>query len=319
MDLILVGLSSALVSGSLTFLACLPFLKQRKQKDIDTEEFNKQIREECEDLEEKVKELMDKKSELILERSHLITRITELNDTLTVAEKASQEAADMFYKAKMEIAQEHLAEALLKEGQKFQENAESFKVQYEETVQELMSEYKNLEANFKTLKDINDAAIAASKRAEEMKTTQDFYRIQLSKTDEREIESLREVESQLREKEPLNKIIWKCYYEKPTSDLIGRVIGSGVHSGIYKITDVASGKCYVGQSVNLADRWRQHIKRGLGAETPTKNKLYPAMKEIGPQNFTFEVVEECDRSLLDSREDFWQEYFKSKEFGFSIK
>lgn len=70
---------------------------------------------------------------------------------------------------------------------------------------------------------------------------------------------------------------------------------------------------------NLADRWKQHIKRGVGADAPTRNKLYPAMRELGPENFTFEVIEECERSLLDSREDYWQEYFKAKEFGYSIK
>ena len=123
----------------------------------------------------------------------------------------------------------------------------------------------------------------------------------------------------MRDKEPLNKVIWKCYYEKPTTDMIGRVVGSGVHTGIYKLTEIATGKCYVGQAANIADRWKQHIKRGVGADTPTRNKLYPAMIAAGPENFTFEIVEECDRTLLDEREDFWQDYFKAKEFGYSIK
>jgi hypothetical protein len=35
--------------------------------------------------------------------------------------------------------------------------------------------------------------------------------------------------------------------------------------------------CYVGQAANISERWRQHIKRGVGAETATRNKLYPAM------------------------------------------
>ena len=55
----------------------------------------------------------------------------------------------------------------------------------------------------------------------------------------------------------------------------------------------------------MADRWKQHIKRGVGAEAPTRNKLYPAMYELGPENFTFEVLEECERTKLDEREDFW--------------
>lgn len=75
----------------------------------------------------------------------------------------------------------------------------------------------------------------------------------------------------------------------------------------------------MGQAANIADRWRQHIKRGVGAEAPTRNKLYPAMLAIGVENFTFEIVEECDRSLLNEREDYWQEYFHAKDFGYSIK
>ena len=77
--------------------------------------------------------------------------------------------------------------------------------------------------------------------------------------------------------------------------------------------------CYVGQAANIAERWRQHIKRGIGAEEPTRNKLYPAMLASGVENFTFEIIEECDRELLNSREDYWQEYFKAKEYGYSIK
>ena len=90
-------------------------------------------------------------------------------------------------------------------------------------------------------------------------------------------------------------------------------------SGIYKITNIENQMCYVGQAANLADRWKQHIKRGIGAETPTENKLYPAMLKYGVENFTFEVIEECDRSMLNDREDYWQDYFHAKDFGYSIK
>jgi hypothetical protein len=163
------------------------------------------------------------------------------------------------------------------------------------------------------------AAVEASKRAEEMENKKDFYRLVLSDEDISEIKRLREVTAYLRNSEPINKVIWKTYYEKPYTDLVGRVVGTGVHTGIYKITNIENGKCYVGQARNIAERFRQHIKRGIGAETPTRNKLYPAMLAIGVENFTFEVIEECDASMLNEREDAWQQYFKSIEYGYSIK
>jgi len=97
----------------------------------------------------------------------------------------------------------------------------------------------------------------------------DFYRLQLSDLDLEEIKKIRSIEPYLRKKEPLNKVIWKVYYEKPYTDLIGRVIGQSKKTGIYKITNLENGKCYIGQAVDLAERWKQHIKRGIGADPPT--------------------------------------------------
>lgn len=179
--------------------------------------------------------------------------------------------------------------------------------------------FSQLDEELKEKKSIVDAAVEASKRAKELEEKKDFYRLQLSETDIEEIARLRSVIPYLRNAEPVNKVIWKVYYEKPYTDLIGRVLDTGAHTGIYKITNMKNNMCYVGQAANVADRWKQHIKRGVGAETPTRNKLYPAMEEFGVENFTFELIEECERKDLDKREDFWQDYFKAKEFGYSIK
>ena len=62
--------------------------------------------------------------------------------------------------------------------------------------------------------------------------------------------------------------------------------------------------CYVGQCVDAANRWKQHIKRGIGAETPTKNKLYPAMLKYGVENFSFEIFEKCPKEKLNEREQY---------------
>lgn len=43
------------------------------------------------------------------------------------------------------------------------------------------------------------------------------------------------------------------------------------------------------------------------------------MMEIGVENFTFEIIEECPKEKLNERELYWQDYFGAKEFGYSIK
>jgi len=43
------------------------------------------------------------------------------------------------------------------------------------------------------------------------------------------------------------------------------------------------------------------------------------MQEIGVENFTFEFIEECPKDKLDEQEDYWQEFFEAKTWGYSIK
>jgi hypothetical protein len=43
------------------------------------------------------------------------------------------------------------------------------------------------------------------------------------------------------------------------------------------------------------------------------------MKEFGVENFSFEIIEECDLNLLNEKEQYWQEVFHAKDFGYSIK
>ena len=95
-----------------------------------------------------------------------------------------------------------------------------------------------------------NAAVESNKRLELERQQKDFYRLQLSDIDIEEIQRLRSVEPYLRRKEPLNKVIWKEYYEKPYTDLVGRVVGQKVKTGIYKITNLENGMVYVGQAVN---------------------------------------------------------------------
>lgn len=317
--LIIVFIIAACLGGYIVNKRLRPQLKCYREYDEKTYYENELLKEDNFQLNKINQNLKAEYAQLDTQKQAAISEITNLNTSISKIEKQAQEAADLFYKTKMQIAQENLEQSLEKEAQKYQENIENFQIQYDETVAEMMKQYSVLENNIAEMKATNDAAVEAAKRAEEMKNKQDFYRIQLTAADVHEIELLRQVEPYLRDKEPLNKVIWKCYYEKPTTDLIGRVIGSGSHTGIYKITEISTGKCYIGQAANLSDRWKQHIKRGVGADAPTRNKLYPAMIAAGPENFTFEVVEICDRSALDEREKYWTDYFKAQEFGFSIR
>lgn len=267
----------------------------------------------------------------------LHSNLAEENARLDNARVQNNKLIDSMLKDNLSQIQERLDLESEKLGDKYQESEAEYRREYAKMMRELAQEYEKqindltqlvaqadqeyqkAQHQLENLAKQVSSAVEANKREEEKRIQADFYRVVIPESDLTEIAKLREVEPYLRDKEALNKVIWKVYYEKPTNDMIGRVIGATKKTGIYKITEIATGKCYVGQSIDAASRWRQHIKRGLGAEAPTRNKLYPAMKSIGVENFTFEIIEECSRDELDAKEDFWQEYFHALEFGFSIK
>lgn len=311
--LIIVGV---VIGAAAVYFYLNPKVKATQVLDEQTKRENEQIRTESIQLKSEYSALIDK---TFAQEQHIKN-----------IQKQAEESANAIYEKSFELANEKMSAA-----------AEKMSAEYEEARRQMEEEYlsamgtqsarlskklnatntaiKNAETQLAGLAAKVAAAVAAAKRQEEMETAQDFYRLNLPDVDIEEITKLREVTVLLRDSEPLNKVIWKVYYEKPYTDLIGRVVGTGVHTGIYKITNIKSQKCYVGQAADIASRWKQHIKRGIGAEAPTRNKLYPAMLEHGVENFTFEIVEECSRAQLNEREDYWQDYFGAKEFGYSIK
>ena len=218
-----------------------------------------------------------------------------------------------------EKLKQNIAELTQLENSRLEESLEKNRADFELKIAEMNSAIEDCQNILSQLQLKRAAAIEDAKRQEEMRTKEDFYKLQITETDLADILELKTVEKKLSKKEVLNKLIYKVYFEKPYTDLAGRVVGKETKTGIYKITNTLNQKVYIGQEVNIAERWKQHIKRALGAEPLTQNKLYPAMAEDGVWNFTFEIVEVCEKAQLSEREQYWQKFFGAKEYGYSIK
>lgn len=74
--------------------------------------------------------------------------------------------------------------------------------------------------------------------------------------------------------------------------------------GIYKITS-PSGKVYIGQSANMAERVRKYKYAGCKKQ----RKLYNSLKKYGFKNHQFDIIEYCAEENLNCSERFWQDEF----------
>lgn len=81
--------------------------------------------------------------------------------------------------------------------------------------------------------------------------------------------------------------------------------------GIYKITNKITNKCYIGQSIHIEERFKEHLWRSHNSS------IHQAIMDEGLDNFTFEVLEECPQSKLNEREKYWISYYDSFLNGYN--
>lgn len=324
-NLFLFCILGIVIGGFITFIVLKPKLKAIEQIDEQTLQENERIKILNE-------QLLLKKVDLESQLLNLKLDKARLDASIAAVQEEAQKASDIIYNASKATAEAQFELAAQDMSSKFQNYEKECQEEYVNALKDvniefqnqlklllkerddIQTEINNLSLELQNQAQITKSAIAANKRAMEENDKKNFYRINLSAVDLEEIEKLRSIAPLLRNREPLDKVIWKTYYERPTAQLIGRVVGLEIKVGIYKITDLSTGMTYIGQSVNIADRFKAHIKAGLGIDS-SNNKLYTTMREKGVENFTFEILEECNRIDLNTKERFWIEFYQSESFG----
>lgn len=78
--------------------------------------------------------------------------------------------------------------------------------------------------------------------------------------------------------------------------------------GIYKITNLINGKCYIGQSRDIKRRFSRHKSH---SKQNSHYPLYRAFNKYGIENFSFEIIEECLIDELDAKEIYWIDFYNS--------
>jgi len=108
------------------------------------------------------------------------------------------------------------------------------------------------------------AGVEARLREQEKKDKINFYKLSINDADLSDVKMLENLKVSFHNPVVLSKLIWTQYFQKQMTELCDRVLGKKVICGIYKITNLTTEQCYIGQSVNCAERWKQHCKCGLG-------------------------------------------------------
>lgn len=86
--------------------------------------------------------------------------------------------------------------------------------------------------------------------------------------------------------------------------------------GIYKITNKINGKSYIGQSIHIEKRWKEH--KSMQHYDDYKTTLYSAFRKYGIENFTFKVLVQCGKEDLDDLEKYYIKKYDTFKNGYNM-
>jgi hypothetical protein len=286
----------------------------------NTHIINQKIDEQNKELENNNNKLLITQTELITknkyfqeeqkkEQSRLLNIKNQTQEILETNKNVTQEAMQNYFNT--------LELAYRQEEANYNKRYDELERDYQNYCKEISNMITKEKETLASVQATRQAAIQAQLKEKEIKDNLNFYCLPISVTDRNDIQTLERVKSQLNKPRILSMLIWSTYFQKPMTSLCNNILGKSIKVGIYKITNQLNSMVYIGQAVDIATRWKNHAKCGLGIDTPANNKLYKAMIEDGIWNFSWELLEECPKEVLNEKEKYYIGLYDSYAFGYN--
>ena len=93
-------------------------------------------------------------------------------------------------------------------------------------------------------------------------------------------------------------------------------------SGVYQIRNLINNKVYVGRTKSFYHRSSQYVSDFKTLNSSRLNNYFVnAIKKYGPNNFMFEILEECDVKFTPERELYWIHKLNStdRKLGYNLR
>lgn len=246
----------------------------------NTKEVNKEI-------EEKNDKLAEENEKLTLDRDGLERQIREETIKLQSISQAIQNSQDASDQSMIACAKafdnymEVLENSYKQTGEEYDKLVKTLMDSYDEVHDKIIKAINEEQITLDKYRNTRAAAMEAHLKEQEIKEKLEFYCLHPTEIEKDDIRELEKVKPRLHQPRILSMLIWSTYYQKPMTALCNNILGTSIVCGIYKITNQKTNQCYIGQAADVAKRWKDHAKCGLGIDTPANNKLYKAMQEDG--------------------------------------
>ena len=205
--------------------------------------------------------------------------------------------------------------------EQYKANCEAQIQQYDQEVQAVAVNNSITIANYvsqlREIRNKYESLLEPIKQYEKEKQERLFYTIQLPEEYQEDIEFLlTTVAEKVQHPDIISKLVWTEYVKPNIEDTFKR-IEIKAEPGIYKITNINTGKAYIGKSTNVKTRLADHFKSAVGIKSIADQAIHHAILKDGFWNWMIEVITYCDKEQLSEMEKYYIDFFKTQEFGYN--
>lgn len=248
-----------------------------------------------------------------------------LNETISHEKDIVQEKLTALYQKSEHERESLLAAAKVEVESLRREELDKLKEEHQKVLSTMLEEEEQLANLLAPLRQelveykAKRSAINESVQRElSLEMDKNFHRIQLSAEAKEDMSYLLSIEQKIHNKEILRKLIYESYLRPPLLEMQKRVLDNRDMPGVYKITD-SIGRIYIGKSTKVKTRWQAHCKEAIGIGGVSHQEIHNALRERGWDDFSFELLEECSKEELSSREAFYINFYESSKMGYNMK
>lgn len=248
------------------------------------------------------------------EYHHLVNdRMKEIDQAMEEQRQKRQESLDETFHEKKAVLESEL-DKTLKECDKQAEDAKKWMVDQIEEAQAKVKEYQLAEEQQR------ERFLSLRKpllQYEMDKQAKLFYTIQLPEEYRDDIGFLlTTVAAKVQHPDIISKLVW-AEYVKPNLDDTFKRIEIKPEPGIYKLTNIDTGKAYVGKSTDIKKRIADHFKSSIGIKSIADQAVHHEILKTGFWNWTIEALTYCDKDKLSELEKYYIEFFDTQTFGYN--
>ena len=323
---------SWILCGILLIIIILLIIKQNNKVAIDRSEAEKyqqeltQLRNEKQTLIDDIKEnsealiadYQNKISEIQTKYREALNKKTQDLDLYFENQKLTRQSEmDTDFERLWREKEENLKTKYIQFEREELEKEHKFRQEVQKVIDSARESQENILAETRAQQERFEGLLFPLRQYEMEQQERLFYTIQVPDEYKDDINFLITTVSQkVQHPDIINKLVW-AEYVKPYIDGTFKRVGIEDKPGIYKITNLDSGKCYIGKSTNVKKRIADHFKSSIGIKTIADQAVHHEIWKTGFWNWTIEIIIYCEKEQLNELEKYYIDFFKSNSFGYN--